>query len=74
MTCPMCRAHFDKLFVPQVDIELQREIAAAMGQMFEERKQELEDAGEWLGSMRLVKFAFGNTHEEVKNPKKDSSG
>ena len=70
----MCRAHFDKLFVPQVDIELQREIAAAMGSMFEERKQELEDAGEWLGNMRLIKFTYGNTHEEVKNAKKDSSG
>ena len=23
MTCPMCRAHFDKLFVPQVDTQLQ---------------------------------------------------
>ena len=23
MTCPMCRAHFDKLFVPQVDKTLQ---------------------------------------------------
>ena len=70
MTCPMCRAHFDKLFVPQVDQELQREIAAAMGAEYEERKAELETAGEWLGNMRLVKFAFGNTHEEVKNPKK----
>ena len=31
MTCPMCRAHFDKLFVPEVDTQLQEEIAAAMG-------------------------------------------
>ena len=31
MTCPMCRAHFDKLFIPQIDRELQDEIAAAMG-------------------------------------------
>ena len=23
MTCPMCRAHFDKLFIPQIDVELQ---------------------------------------------------
>ena len=22
MTCPMCRAHFDKLFVPQIDTQL----------------------------------------------------
>ena len=66
--CPMCRAHFDKLFVPQVDQDLQREIAEAMGAQFEERKQELEAAGEWLANKRLVKFTFGNTHEEVKNP------
>ena len=54
-------------------MELQREIAAAMGAQFEERKAELESAGEWLGNMRLVKFAFGNTHEEVKNPKQSQS-
>jgi len=45
MTCPMCRTHFDKLFVPQVDKDLQMEIAAAMGDRFEERKAELEEAG-----------------------------
>ena len=38
MTCPMCRAHFDKLFVPSVDKQLQRQIAAAMGHEYEERK------------------------------------
>ena len=38
MTCPMCRAHFDKLFVPQIDTQLQRQIAAAMGSEYEERK------------------------------------
>ena len=27
MTCPMCRAHFDKLFVPEIDLELQAQIA-----------------------------------------------
>ena len=40
-----------------------------MGAKFKERKAELEEAGEWLANKRLVKFAFGNTHEEVKNPK-----
>ena len=39
-----------------------------MGNEYEERKAELEAAGEWLGNVRLVKFAFGNTHEEVKKP------
>ena len=73
MTCPMCRAHFDKLFVPQVDADLQREIAEAMGAQFEERKMELEAAGEWLANKRLVKFSFGNTHEEVKNPQPSRS-
>jgi len=45
------------------------EIAQAMGERFEERKAELEAAGEWLANKRLVKFSFGNTHEEVKDPK-----
>ena len=44
-----------------------------MGVQFEDRKAELEAQGEWLGNMRLVKFAFGNTHEEVKNPKPSKS-
>ena len=73
MTCPMCRSHFDKHFVPQVDADLQQEIAEKMGHLFEERKQELQAAGDWLGLKRLVKFSFGNTHEEVENPKPSRS-
>ena len=42
MTCPLCRAHFDKLFVPVVDKVLQQKIQAQMGKEFEERKEELE--------------------------------
>ena len=38
MTCPMCRSHFDNHFVPQVDADLQQEIAEKMGNLFEERK------------------------------------
>ena len=41
MTCPMCRATFDKKFIPQVDKDLQLEIAQAMGEKFNERKAEL---------------------------------
>lgn len=44
-----------------------------MGSKFEERKAELEAAGEWLANKRLIKFSFGNTHEEVKNPKPSGS-
>ena len=74
MTCPMCRSHFDKLFVPEVDKDLQDMIALEMGAQFEERKAELEAAGEWIGLTRLIKFAYGNTHEDVKNPKKTPDG
>ena len=73
MTCPMCRAHFDKLFIPQIDKDLQAEIAEAMGREFEERKLELEQAGEWMENKRLIKFSFGNTHEDVINPKPSRS-
>ena len=69
MTCPMCRAHFDKLYIPMIDKDLQLEIAEKMGHLFEERKAELEQAGEWLGLKQLLKFSYGNTHEIVKNPK-----
>ena len=44
-----------------------------MGSEFEERKAELQAAGEWLGAMKLIKFAFGNTHEMVENPKPSRS-
>ena len=44
-----------------------------MGHLFEERKAELEQAGEWLGNKKLLRFAYGNTHEEVKNPKPSRS-
>ena len=69
MTCPLCRAHFDKLFVPVVDKDFQKRIAKEMGSEFEERKAELEKAGEWVENKRLLRFAYGNTHESVKNPK-----
>ena len=70
MACPMCRAHFDKHFIPQIDRDLQEEIAAAMGQQFKDKKAEQVANGEWFANKRLVKFSFGNTHEEVKNPVK----
>ena len=69
----MCRAHFDKLYIPQVDRDLQLEISQRMGLQFEERKAELERAGEWIGLKQLVKFCYGNTHEEVENPKPSNS-
>ena len=69
MTCPMCRQHFDKLFVPVVDKELQDEIAKVSGSEFEERKAQLQKDGLWVGTKRLLRFAFGNTHEDVVNPK-----
>lgn len=36
-----------------------------MGEKFNERKAELQDAGEWLANKRLIKFSFGNTYEEI---------
>ena len=39
------------------------------GSEFEERKQELEEAGEWRGNRKPITFAFGNTHSDVINPK-----
>ena len=69
MTCPMCRAHFDRKFIPQVDKDLQLEIAQAMGAQFEERKASLEAAGEWFANRRLVNFSFGNTYEHIKDGK-----
>ena len=65
MTCPLCRVHFEKCFVPVIDKELQAAIKAEMGKEFEERKAELEAEGAW-NLKKLIRFAFGNTHEEIK--------
>ena len=73
MTCPLCRAHFDKLFIPVVDKALQEQIALEAGYQFEERKAQLVGQGKWVGSKRLLRFAFGNTHEDVINPKPANS-
>ena len=35
---------------------------------FEEAKSDLVKAGEWRGNKMPMRFAFGNTHEDVKNP------
>ena len=45
-----------------------------MGDQFEERKAELEADGLWAGNVKLLRFAFGNTHEDVKNPKASRTG
>ena len=44
-----------------------------MGDLYLERKTELEEAGEWVGNKQIIRFAYGNTHEEVKNPKQSRS-
>ena len=41
MCCPLCRAHFDKLFVPQVDTVFQKEIMENAKDAFEARKEKL---------------------------------
>ena len=40
---------------------------------FEIAKGELEQAGEWRGNKKPIRFAFGNTHSEVVNPKPSRS-
>ena len=69
MVCPMCRAHFDKLFVPLIDKEMQKKIQEDVTELFEERKQELIKDGKWMGNKRQYRLAFGNTHELVEDPK-----
>ena len=44
-----------------------------MGDQYEERKAELLADGRWVGNKKLLKFAFGNTHELVKNPRPSRS-
>jgi transcription initiation factor IIF auxiliary subunit len=73
MTCPMCRAHFDKNFLPSIDKGLQEEIKEQLGEEFETRKAELMSLGEWAANRKWIKFIFGNTHEMVENPKPSNS-
>ena len=73
MTCPLCRAEFDKNFVPAVDLGLQSEMIQNIPKAFEERKAELVKEGLWRGNKRPFRFAFGNTHSHVENPKPSNS-
>ena len=73
LTCPLCRAEFDKNFVPAVDIGLQSEMKMNIGEEFEKQKNELIKTGKWRGDKRPIRFAFGNTHSDVKNPKSSIS-
>ncbi len=73
MVCPLCRAHFDKLFVPVIDRDMQKKIQQDAEQDFEERKQQLIQEGAWRGNKKQFKLAFGNTHEYVENAKDSRS-
>ena len=33
----------------------------------------MEEAGDWVGDKKMIKFAFGNTHSDVVNPKNSRS-
>ena len=69
MTCPLCRSVFDKLFVPVVDHDLQAKIAIQFEKEFEEAKTDQIAQGVWRGTKIPMRFAYGNTHEDVINPK-----
>ena len=70
----MCRAYFDKAFVPQIDKELVKEIKKNAGDEFEQRKAELVEEGQWFGeNVTLIKLVFGNQYEAVENPKLNRS-
>ena len=69
MTCPFCRAEFDKLFVPVIDMDMQNELQMSDAVKFEIAKAEMQEAGDWVGNKKTFKFAYGNTHSEVKDPK-----
>lgn len=68
MKCPLCRAHFDKAFVPVVDIDLQQKLAEQYTEEFEERKQELIALKQWRGNKVPMRFAFGNLYKKSANP------
>ena len=73
MTCPLCRAEFDKNFVPAVDIKIQSEVKLNFNSAFEQRKAELIQQGLWRGNRLPFRFAFGNTHSLVIDPKPANS-
>lgn len=65
MQCPLCRAAFDKLFIPAIDKDLQKKISGMFTKEYEEAKSNLIKAGQWRGNKIPMRFAFGNTHEVV---------
>ena len=69
-SCPLCRTAFDTSFKPIIDRELQAEISKHDKSAFQDRKEELIDAGEWYGEDKgVAKVIFGNQYEKVNNPK-----
>ena len=65
----MCRAEFDKLFTPTVDLAIQKKIEAETGQEFIETKAELLKGGQIHANRKSITFSVGNTHSIVPNAK-----
>ena len=76
-TWPICRASFEELYVPDVDKELQSEIAKQKPEEFELMSDQLKLLGCWKGDLMSFKFFYENyywylTEEVVKEEIKNS--
>ena len=76
-TWPTCRASFEELYVPDVDKELQSEIAKQKPEEFKQISDQLKLLGCWKGDLMSFKFFYGNYHrylttEEVEEESKIS--
>ena len=67
----MCRADLDFTFVPQINLDLQCEIASKLEKQFLARIKDLKVTPPWefVTTPTLLRVVYGNTHELVENPR-----
>ena len=72
--CPMWRAAFEELYIPDIDKELQQKIAELNPKEFEETWEMLKKNGLWRGDLTSFKFFFGNHHRMLSKEETGDDG
>ncbi|CAI2376868.1 unnamed protein product [Moneuplotes crassus] len=72
--CPMCREGFAEDYIPDIDKDLQKEVSEKMPEEFAQVTQLLKENNLYRGSLKSIKFFFGNRHKEVPEAGYDEVG
>ena len=68
--CPICRAKIDDNFNLHVNKKLAKAIEKADPINFKKKRTELEQANSLESQLQTIRFKYGNTHRNAKNPSK----